>query len=228
MSTSPRLYGYWRSSATWRVRWAFALKELPYEYVPVNILKGETQAPAHLARHPLGMLPVLETAPGAMLVESLAMLEWLDERYPETYALYPGCADDRATVRALCEIINSGTAPLQTPRAQKHHSDDPEKRAEWGTHFTREGLRTFDRLRENVLARPFHDEKIDVESAPFSLGARVTAADLCLVPQIYNALRFKIDVANEFPRLWRIYENSLRTRACSDASPERQSDAPAT
>ena len=83
-----RLYGYWRSSASWRVRWAFELKKLAYEYVPVNILAGDNKKPEHLARNPMGALPVLDTGRGVLLSESLAIMEWLEEEF-RGYSLSP-------------------------------------------------------------------------------------------------------------------------------------------
>jgi len=208
----PTLYGYWRSSASWRLRWAFALKGFAYRYVPVNILKGEPHEPAHRARNVLGLLPVFEPEPGVYLAESLAVLEWLEETHPGGHALYPGTPVDRARIRGLCELINAETAPLQTPRAQKRHSDDPAARAAWAAHFTREGLKGFEGMSRATRGA-------------YSVGDAVSAADLCLVPQIYNALRFGIDVATEFPSLWEIYERCRATAACEAASPEKQSDA---
>jgi maleylacetoacetate isomerase len=211
----PRLYGYWRSSASWRLRWAFALKKFDFEYVPVNILKGEPKEPAHLARNVLGLLPIFEPTEGVYLAESLAVMEWLEETHSPHATLptlYPGSAIDRARIRGLCELINADTAPLQTPRAQKRHSDDPAERSAWAAHFIREGLKGFE-----GMSKAFRKE--------FSYGSQVTAADLCLVPQIYNALRFGLDVANEFPALWEIYSRCRQTEECAVASPERQVDA---
>ena len=211
--STPKLYGYWRSSASWRVRWAFELKKIPYEYVPVNFLNGERESPAHLARNPLGALPVLEVSPGQFVSESLAIIEWIEETFPKQGpSLLPGTAIDRACIRQLAEIINSETAPLQTPRAQRKHTDNADERAAWAKHWIVEGLRAFD-----VLSTPHRKD--------FCFGNQVTLADLCLIPQIYNALRYSIDVKAQFPALWEIYNRSLATEACAKASPERQSDA---
>lgn len=206
-----RLYGYWRSSASWRVRWAFELKKLAYEYVPVNILAGDNKKPEHLARNPMGALPVLDTGRGVLLSESLAIMEWLEEEF-RGYSLYPGSALDRAQVRALCEIVNSGIGPLQTPRAQNRHSSNADERAAWAKDFIRQGLHTYDRL----SAR---------ERGAFSFRDDVSAADLCLVPQLYNARRYGIDLAQEFPELGAIYERCMATPECLKASPEKQIDA---
>lgn len=214
MSGAPaiKLYGYWRSSASWRARWGFELKRVAYEYVPVNILKREHKGPEHLRRNPLGALPVMEVN-GTFVCESLAMLEWMDESFPKQGApLYPRTPLERAQVRALCEIINSETGPLQTPRAQNRHSQDLEEKNAWARDFIREGLAAYDKLSQAVRGS-------------WSFGDQVTAADICLIPQIYNALRYSIPVADEFPALHALFERALRTEECLRASPEKQIDA---
>src|SRR4051794_36445226 len=97
------LYHYWRSSSSWRVRWALELKGLKPKMVPVNLLSDEPDSPEHLARHPLGYVPVLST-PRGNLIESVAILEWLEENYPQP-SLLPGDSYDRAHIRALVEVI---------------------------------------------------------------------------------------------------------------------------
>jgi len=217
MSDSPlKLYGYWRSSASWRLRWALRLKDIPFEYVPVNILKGEHLEAAHLARNPLGILPVVEPEKGMFLCESLAIFEWLEESFPHKGpSLFPGSPLQRARIRSLCEIINAETAPLQTPRALKRHSADTSERTAWATHFIGEGLRAYE-----SLSRPLRGE--------WSVGDQLSAADLCLVPQIYNAHRYGIDMTQELAPLERLFRKALGLEACQATSPERQSDAPKT
>lgn len=206
------LHGYWRSSASWRVRWALALKEVPYLYAPVNILEKANRSPEHLKRNPLGALPVLEVEGKGFLSESLAIIDWIDETFDQGDQIYPSDPWLKAQSRALAEMINSGTAPLQTPRAQNRHSADPKERAEWGRHFVREGLAAFD-----AMAKPLRGR--------FSVGDTVTVADLFLVPQLYNARRFEIDVAKEFPALELTWKHAMATDACQVAAPENQNDA---
>src|SRR5437899_2175350 len=105
------LYHYWRSSSSWRVRWALNFKDVEHKLVQVNLLDGESESPAYLKRNPLGYVPVLETQ-GRNLVESVAIIEWLEEKFPER-PLYPVTPLDRAHVRSLVEIINAGIQPLQ-------------------------------------------------------------------------------------------------------------------
>src|SRR4051812_28131685 len=110
-----KLYGYWRSSASWRVRWAFELKKIPFEYIPVNILKEEHKADAHLKRNPMGGLPVLEISPGNFVSQSMAMLFWIEENYAKEPYIFGKDRTNRYKIIELCEIINADTAPLQTP-----------------------------------------------------------------------------------------------------------------
>jgi maleylacetoacetate isomerase len=209
----PRLYGYWRSSASWRVRWGFELKQVDYEYAPVNILKKENRERAHLARNPAGALPVLEVEPGHYLAESLAILEWLDETYPKQgLRLYSGTSFERARIRQLCEIINSGTGPLQTPHAQGQHSADAKERQKWAQYWIERGLRIFDQVSAS-------------RRGLYSVGDKPTAADLCLIPQIYNAKRFGVDVQTLAPGLAKIFDRALATPECHRAAPEQQVDA---
>jgi maleylacetoacetate isomerase len=211
---SIKLYGYWRSSCSWRVRWALNLKEVAYEYVPVNLLKDENRSPEHLKRNALGALPVLEINNEFYLSQSLPILEWIDEVYAlKGPSLFPGTPLERAHVRALCEIINADTGPIVMPRVQKAASPDPAGRTAWVQPWIREGLKAFDITSHHSRGQ-------------FSFQDRVSAADLCLIPQIYNARRYEIDVQKEFPELFRIWERCLATESCLKASPEQQPDAP--
>jgi len=212
LESKPKLYGYWRSSATWRLRWAFELKKMEYDYVPVNLLKDEHLSAEHFKRSPAGTVPVVEFSGGVSLIESLPILSLLDKLLPQGYPLFPKDPVDCAKVGALCEIINSGTQPIQTPRVMKFYSEDQTKRNLWATHWIREGLKNYDRASKGLRGQ-------------FSFGDRVTAADLCLIPQVYNALRFQVNVSREFPDLNSIYERSFKTQECAKSAPEAQKDA---
>ncbi len=208
------LYGYWRSSASWRVRWALNLKGIAFEYIPVNLLKGENKSPVHMKRSPLGSVPVLEIDSEFCLTESMAIIDWIEEVYSlKTPALFPGLPLERAYIRSLCEIINADTGPLQTPAVQKRHSSDTEEQKKWAQDFITRGLKAYDLATQNCRGN-------------FSFGDQITAADLFLVPQIYNALRYEVNVAQDFPQLFQIYERALATKAGLASSPEKQSDAP--
>ncbi len=210
MSRPYQLHGYWRSSASWRVRWALLLKKVPFDLIPVNLLKGEHRFEKHLQLNPAGLVPVLVTPEGETLVQSMAILQYLEELYP-TPRLFGDTALEGAQIRALCEIINADTAPLQTPRVQKLHSADEAEQLKWAQHWIRKGLTSF---REQ---RP--------QGATFSHGSTLSAADLFLVPQVYNAIRYKIDVATEYPELMAIYDACLETSEGHRSSPSQQPDA---
>lgn len=208
------LYHYWRSSCSWRVRWGFALKGVPYKSVPVNILAGEQREAAYLAKNPSGYLPALQVddADGQRFFgESLAILEWLEEAHP-TPALLPKAPLERLHVRQLALTIATGTQPLQNPAALKRMSTDETARKGHAQFFIAQGLQTFETLLDK---RP---------ETTYAGGDHVTFADLCLVPQVYNALRFDVDLAKT-PRIRGIYERCLATKECAESHPSRQPGA---
>ncbi len=206
-----KLYGYWRSSASWRIRWAFEFKKIKYEYIPVNLLKGEHSSAEHIKRNPSGKVPVFETLDSHFLTQSVAILEYLEELH-HTPSLLPSSAFDKALCRALCEIINADVAPLQTPLVQKRHSSDPAEQLKWTQEWIRKGFTAFEKL-------------LPKSRGPFCFGDHLSLADLFLVPQIYNAVRYQISVESEYPTLWKIYQAALQTEACHKAAPEQQTDA---
>lgn len=204
------LFHYWRSSCSWRVRWAMAHKGIPCEFVAVDLLNGESESPEHLKRNPFGFVPVLEVT-GAqsqpvLLTESLAIIEFLEETWPKQ-TLLPGDAFARAQIRALAEAINAGTQPLQNLAPQAMYSDDPEKKKEWARHWIRNGLAAY----ETLVGRT---------AGQFSVGDSLSLADLCLIPQVYNALRYDVAL-EEFPIIARINETALGTSSCLEAHPDR-------
>jgi maleylpyruvate isomerase len=191
------------------VRWAFALKGIECEFVHVNLLNGETETPEHLKRNPLGYVPVLqivEKGQTHFLSESLAIIEWAEELHP-TPSLLPGDAYQRARIRQLAEVINAGTQPLQNLNPTHLHSSDPAEQKKWMQHWIRNGLGAYEQLTKDMAGK-------------FSVGDTVTLADLCLIPQCYNAKRN--DVALEdYPTVAKIYAAALMTDACQKAAPER-------
>jgi maleylacetoacetate isomerase len=207
------LYGYWRSSASWRVRWALELKGALYEYIPVNLLKEEHLSKKFKSLSPNASVPVLVINGTQVLAQSMAIIEWIEETYSlEEAQLFSGDFYRRAKIRELCEIINSDTAPLQNLRAQKKHSQNPDEKAAWTSDWIRRGLDAYDKT-----CAPLRGN--------WSVGNEVTAADIFLIPQVYNALRFGIDIKGEFSSLWDIYSRALKTPECHKASPEQQIDA---
>ncbi len=205
------LYHYWRSSSSWRVRWAFAHKGIACEHVGVDLLNGESESAEHRARNPFGYVPALEIrarsdSPSHWLTESLAIIEWAEELWPEP-RLLPRTALERAHARQLAETVNAGTQPLQNLGTQALHSEDPALRKSWAQYWIRTGLEAYERIACSTAGR-------------FSVGDELSLADLCLIPQCYNARRFDIDPA-DYPTIARIEAEALRTPSCQASDPVR-------
>ncbi len=204
-----KLYHYWRSSCSWRVRWALEYKGIKYESIPVNLLQSEQRSAAYTEKSPTQNVPMMEID-GKPLTESIAMMEWIEETYPKP-ALLPSDPMTRATVRELMQIIASGIQPIQNLKVMQFHSADQKERDRWARHWITQGLRAVEqRLRQTA--------------GTFSVGGEVTMADLCLIPQVYNAMRFNVDL-NEFPICRRIYEHCLKLPSCDKAAPHNQPGA---
>jgi maleylacetoacetate isomerase len=209
------LYTYWRSSSAYRVRLALAVKGVPYRSVAVNLLRGEQKAGSHVARSPKGTEPCLEVQ-GHTVVESVAIVELLEELYP-TPALLPSEPFARARVRGLMEIVNSGTQPLQNMQTLERLSPDSEVRKPWVRYFIARGLTAFEAMME-MNAR---DSSV---RGPYAHGDTVTLADCFLLPQVYNARRYQVDLA-PFPRVAAACEAFGATEAARAAAPDAQADA---
>jgi maleylpyruvate isomerase len=212
-----RLYSYFRSSASFRVRIALGFKGLPYEYVPVHLTKdgGEQFVPAFRALNPDALIPVLDDD-GRVLTQSLAIIEYLDETHPEP-PLLPRDALERAYVRAFALGIACEIHPLNNLRVLRYlvrqlGADDDAKNA-WYRHWVEEGLAS---LEARVLA--------EGRSGRHVLGDTVTLADVVLVPQIFNARRFDCRL-DHVPTLMRICERCLELAPFVEAQPESQPDA---
>jgi maleylpyruvate isomerase len=211
---SLTLYTYWRSSSAYRVRIALAVKNVPYEKVAVNLLASEQTRSAYLEMCPTAHVPCL-VVDGKPLGESVAIIELLEELFPSPQ-LFPMDPWARAQVRSLVEIINAGTQPMQNLHVLQRVSDDKEARATWARHFIGRGLAAF----EAVMAR-HHAEGT---RGKFAYGDALTAADCVLVPQVYNAKRFDLDLG-PMPRVAAAYDAALATAQVASAMPERQPDA---
>lgn len=212
MSKAPyTLFGYWRSSATWRVRIALHLKGVVFETVPVHLVEegGRQHQAAHLARNPMGQVPALQT-PHGMLTQSLPIIEYLEARHPEP-SLLPADLYARAQTRALAELINSGVQPLQNLSVLQHVDALGSDRIAWGRHWIQRGL---DRMEQAVGAT----------AGTYCVGDRISLADLCLIPQLYNARRFGCDSAS-WATLNRIETSCLGLPAFVAADPANQVDA---
>jgi maleylacetoacetate isomerase len=210
-----KLYGYWRSSASYRVRIALHWKGLGYETVPVSLLRGEQARPEYLRINPQGLVPTLVDG-STRIGQSLAILEYLEERWPEP-PLLPRDAAGRARVRQLALAIAADTHPLQNVGSARVLAEElgigEEGQERFKRSVTRRGLAAFERL----LAAG--------EGGSYCHGDAPSFADVCLVPQLYNARRFGLDVALEFPRAAAIEARCLALPAFAAAVPEAQPDA---
>jgi len=208
------LYTYWRSSSAWRVRFALLHKGIPFESRFVNLRAGEQRADEHKRLSPMGVVPCL-LVDGRPLVESVAILEYLEEVAPEP-PLLPRDPWKRARVRQLVELVNSGIQPLQNLAVLDHLSKDEEVRMAWARHFNERGLRAL----ESAL------ESIETEFGPgkYSLGDELTMADVYLVPQVATARRFGVSI-DPCPRVLRVFDECMKLEAAIAALPENQPDA---
>jgi maleylacetoacetate isomerase len=193
------------------VRWALEHKRLTYKSHTINLLKGEHKEPAYLHINPAGVLPTL-VVDGVPYSESLALLEWIEESYPQR-PLLPQTPNERAFVRRLAQTIAVGIFPIQNLSVQKYVGDRGIDRLAFAKHWIEQGFATYETLLvQNSCA------------GTYSFGAHVTMADLCLVPQVYNALRFGVDM-KKFPEISGIYNRCLKVQECDKAAPHNQPDA---
>lgn len=189
----PVLYSYWRSSCSWRVRLALQLKGIEYEYRAVNLLKGEHKSDEYKKINAASMVPSLVFLDGPVPVaisQSISILEYLEEAYPTARRLLPNEPLQRAHVRHVVNTIACDIQPLQNLRIL--HMLEEEKRSTWGCSVITNGLRAVEEL-------------VKVHSGKYCIGDEVTLADVVLVPQLYNASRFHVDM-DEFPTLVKIAE----------------------
>jgi maleylpyruvate isomerase len=207
----PVLHGYFRSSASYRVRIALNLKGVAYAGASHHLLKGEQRAVEYLALNPQGFVPALEMD-GAVLTQSLAICEYLDETVAGP-KLLPADPIRRAKVRAAAQIIACDIHPVQNLRILDRLRGlglSGEQVKVWARQAIEEGLDAFDRL-------------IAAEEGPYCFGDQVTLADICLVPQLANARRFGADL--RWPRLLAVEQACLALEAFSKAAPQNQPDA---
>ena len=204
-----KLYNYFRSSASFRVRIALALKGLTYDYVPVNLLKGEQHADAFTAISPTALVPSLVTDEGLALGQSMAIIEYLDEVHPAP-PLLPGSPFDRARVRALAQTIACEIHPLNNLRVLQYLSRelkvDEEQRNNWYRHWVRLGLEAYER------------ELALLPAGTYSFGNTPTLADCLLVPQIFNARRLDTDLSG-LPRTMAAFEACMALPAFLQTQP---------
>lgn len=207
-----KLYSYYRSSAAYRVRIALNLKGVHYTVVPINLLKGEQSEQTYLAINSQGLVPALEMDDGRILYQSLAILEYLEIAYPNP-GLLPADIFDAALVRSWMNLIACDIHPINNLRILNHLASEYKisdlQKTQWIHRWIGDG---FGALEKQIAA------------APFAFGSQPTFADVCIVPQIYNALRFKLDMT-PFPKLMQVYQACNSLGAFVDASPDQQSDS---
>jgi len=212
-----KLYTYFRSSAAYRVRIALNLKGLSYDAIPVHLLKdgGQQRQEEYRRINPSGLVPAFQDD-RITLTQSMAIIEYLEERFPAV-PLLPQDAPGRAKVRELAQIIACDIHPLNNLRVLRHLVHElklsEEQKTEWVRHWIREGLAGL----EAHLAR-------DPAAGPFCHGPAPTIADCFLVPQVFNAQRFEIDMA-AYPNIARINAQCVELPAFAAAHPSKQPDA---
>ena len=209
-----KLHGYFRSSAAFRVRIALNLKKLDYESSFVHLRRGDQGKPGFLGVNPQGLVPALESD-GATLIQSLPIIEYLDETHPEP-PLLPNDGAGRARVRALAAIVACDIHPINNLRVLRylHRSMGQDEAAieTWYNHWIDEGFRALERLLAD-----------DPRTGRFCHGDRPGLADIALVPQVVNAERYRLDMA-PYPTITRIYETCMTLDAFAAAHPRRQPD----
>ena len=211
---NPILHGYYRSSAAFRVRIALALKGVRVEAAYHHLRQGEQRAPDYLAINPQGLVPALEVD-GAVLTQSLAIIEYLDETINGT-PLLPADAIGRARVRSLAQIVACDIHPINNLRVLNYlrrECGQEEAGVQcWINHWIAAG---FDAI-EQRLAEPV--------TRLFMHGDTPTIADICLVPQVVNALNFKLDLS-PYPKIRKIFDEAMTLSAFAEAAPAKQPDA---
>ncbi|KAF9145783.1 Glutathione S-transferase zeta-1 [Mortierella sp. GBA39] len=207
----PVLYSYFRSSCSWRVRIALNLKKIDYEVHPINLLKGEQKSEEYLKIQPFGFVPAyIDNKTGQTLIQSVSILEYIDETQPG-HALLPKDPLERATVRALVQAVAADIQPVTNLRILKYVGD--EKKAEWAKHFLAEGFKALETMLQKT-------------AGVYSFGDSITMADLALVPQVYNGVRFGVDMS-AFPIISRINATLSDLPEFKAAHPSQQIDCPA-
>lgn len=213
-----KLIGYFRSSAAYRVRIALNLKGIAVEHASRHLRKGEQRAPDYAAINPQKLVPALVLDSGEVLTQSLAILEYLEETHPQP-PLLPKDPVGRARVRALALIPTADIHPIQNLRVMAYlrekFGQTEESAFAWSRHWIETG---FDAYEASIANDP--------RTGAFSHGDQPTMADLCLIPQVFNAARFKADM-KRYPTIQRIYDTCMKLPAFDAAQPAKQPDAEA-
>lgn len=209
-----KLFGYWRSSATYRVRIALQLKGLDCDYEPVNLLNGDQNKAEHLARNPQGLVPALMTDDGDLITQSLAIMEYLDDAFP-SHPILPRNIAARAHARAIAATIACEAQPFMNLRIQNYlkneGSFDKDTMSAWLNTWPGGAMAAAEKM-------------VTQYGGKFCVSDEPSIADCCLIPQWFAASRFNIDLSN-FPHLAAINERCLAMPAFEKAHPLKQSDA---
>ncbi|KAG8013412.1 Maleylacetoacetate isomerase, partial [Nibea albiflora] len=233
----PVLHGYFRSSCSWRVRIAFALKGVDYDQAPVNLIKdgGQQLTQQYKAINPMQQVPAVEID-GITLSQSLAVIQYIDETRPGP-RLLPADPKKRAQVRMISDLIASGIQPLQNLYViQKMGAE----KMQWSQHFIDRGFQgwwkfIFPSITYRLdflynihvyLSLPALEPILKQTAGKYCVGDEISMADICLVPQVYNAERFKVDVG-QYPTIKRLNQALLEIEAFKVSHPSRQPDTPA-
>ncbi|MBT0584868.1 maleylacetoacetate isomerase [Alteromonas oceanisediminis] len=214
---SLHLLGYWRSSATYRVRIALNLKQLEYKYSPIHLVNngGEQNAEDYRRRNPAGLVPCLiDDDEDFTLNQSMSIIEFLDEKYPSDIHFLPKHALERARVRGLAQDIACDVQPLANLRVLQSLESfgcSPDSKPRWAKHWIEKGFSAL-------------EKRLQTRAGKFCFGFDLTMADIVLVPQVYNAERFGVDMT-QYPLIGKIHKNCNRIEAFQRAHPDNQPDA---
>jgi maleylacetoacetate isomerase len=215
---SLQLHGYWRSSASYRVRIALHLKQLAFDYIPVHLVKdgGQQKAESYTRINPSMLVPTfIDDDEDVVLNQSMAILEYLDDKYPNTAQLLPSHSLDKARVRALAQDVACDIQPITNLRVLETLKSDFNASAENVKTWNQKWITTgFDAL----------EKRLQTRSGQYCYGYDVTLADVCLIPQVYNAIRFEVDMSI-YPLISKIWDNCNKLDAFKKAAPENQVDA---
>ena len=209
MVAGMKLYSFPTSSASWRVRIALHLKGVPFETVTVSLPDKEQRKPPYLRINPQNRLPALELDDGSVITQSLAIIDYLEQMHPEP-PVYPGEPAARARSLAVAQIIASEIQPLNntsvTDTLRERFGADDEAIAAWMSHFMRAGFAAIEQL---------------IDGSLFAFGVAPTIADICIVPQVFNAHRYKVDIS-DFPKINAVADVAGAHPAFVSAHPSRQ------
>lgn len=198
------LYHYYRSSCSWRVRWALNYKKISYEAKAINLLENEQNSNSYHEISQHSLVPTL-LYKGTPMTESMSILEWLEEKFPEP-KLLPSDVTDRQIVRSLAYEVAMNIQPIQNLRVQKYISLDRSKQLEFARHWIYLGFASL-------------EEKLQKVSGDYCFKDELTFADLCLIPQCYNARRFEVDL-EKYTNINRVFKNCMKRSDCIESAPE--------